>query len=249
MKHTPLPLAFTAVVALAWEAMARTRLVNPIVLPAPSAVVSAGIANAPRLLENTAITMLEALLGFALATFGALALAIAFLYSRPVRETLYPYAIVLKSTPIIALAPFIVLWAGNGMLSKVVMAAMVAFFPVLVNAVQGLAALDDEILDLARSVDASRWTVLWRLRAPASLPAVFSGLRVASTLAVVGAVIGEFTGAKRGVGHLITVSSYYLDTPLMFAAITCTALAGLAFFGLVALAERRVVFWRKPAWA
>ncbi len=242
------PIALSCLLLAAWEAEVRLGRVNALILPAPSQVLVAASQNVGVLGRAISITMLEAVLGFAVATVSAMMLAVVFVRSRSVKAALYPYAIVLKATPIIAVAPLVVLWAGNGLLSKVVLAALVAFFPVLVTAVQGLAAVDEEVLDLMRSVDASWWTVLWRIRVPGSLPYVFSGLRVGSTLSVVGAVIGEFTGATEGAGHLITVSSYYLDTPLMFAAVGCTAFGGLALFGAIALAETRVVFWKKQSW-
>jgi len=248
VKHHVIPLCLGGVILLAWESVVRLGVVSPVVLPSPTDVFLVGVDRASTLAQATAITVLEAVLGFCIATVVAFLLAVAFVHSRSVKSALYPYAIALKATPIVALAPLIVLWAGNDLLSKVIMAALVAFFPILVNAVQGLSALDNEVVDLAKSVDASRWEVLWRLRIPGSLPYLFPGLRVGSTLAVVGAVIGEFTGATRGAGHLITVSSYYLDTPLMFAAIACTAIAGLLFFGTVSAAERYFVFWRKPSW-
>ena len=248
MRRILLPVGVTCLLLIVWEAVVRFAGINPVILPAPSRVVAAAIANGAELVRATGVTLLESVLGFILATIGAIVAAIGFVHSRTLKDTFYPYAVALKATPIIAIAPLLVLWAGNGLLSKVIMAALVAFFPVLVSAVQGLTMLDAEVVDLVRSVDATRWTVLWRLRVPASLPYLFPGLRVASTLAVVGAVIGEFTGATMGAGHLITVSSYYLETPLMFAAIASTALVGLGFFGAVALVERRVVFWRQPSW-
>lgn len=150
----------------------------------------------------------------------------------------------LKSTPLIAIAPLLVLWFGNGVLSKIVMSALVAFFPVLVNSVNGLANIDAEALDLMKSLSASKLQILIKIRVPASLPFVFASLKIASSLAVVGAVIGEFTGATQGIGHLIVTSSYYLETALMFAGVGMISLGGILFFGLVAYLERRLVFWR-----
>jgi NitT/TauT family transport system permease protein len=140
----------------------------------------------------------------------------------------------------------LVIWFGNGLLSKIVMAATVAFFPVLVNAVKGLMAIDAEAADLMKSFSASKVQVLMKIRLPASLGYIFAALKIASALAVVGAVIGEFTGATRGIGNIIKTSSYYFDAPLMFAAIGTLALGGILFFALVALLERRVVFWQPP---
>jgi NitT/TauT family transport system permease protein len=232
---------------LVWESADRVFDFNRIVLPSPLEIAAAFAGNAMEILRQTGITMLEALLGFALGSLVAYGLAIGFVHSRMIQEALYPYAIALKSTPLIAIAPLLVLWFGNGILSKVVMSALVAFFPVLVNAVSGLATVDPEALDLMRSLSATRRQVLLKIRIPNSLGYVFAALKTASSLAVVGAVIGEFTGSTQGVGHLINTSSYYLEIPLMFAAILSISVAGILFFGLIAWLERRVVFWNVRA--
>jgi NitT/TauT family transport system permease protein len=190
--------------------------------------------------------MEESVLGFLLGSIGAYVVAVFFVYSRIIKEAVYPYAVALKSTPLIAIAPLLVLWFGNGLLSKVVMSALVAFFPVLVNSANGLTEVDPEALDLMRSLSASGWQVLTKIRIPNSLSYLMAGLKIASSLAVVGAVIGEFTGATEGIGHLINTSSYYLETPLMFAGVVMISLGGVVFFGLMAYLERKIVFWQEP---
>jgi NitT/TauT family transport system permease protein len=191
--------------------------------------------------------MEESVLGFLLGSFGAYLVAIFFVYSRTFQQAVYPYAVALKSTPLIAIATLLVLWFGNGLFSKIVMSALVAFFPVLVNSAKGLTAVDPEALDLMKSLSASRWQVLTKIRVPNSLSYLMAGLKIASSLAVVGAVIGEFTGATEGIGHLINTSSYYLETPLMFAGVFMISLGGILFFGLMAFLERKIVFWQEPA--
>jgi NitT/TauT family transport system permease protein len=190
--------------------------------------------------------MEESVLGFLLGSGGAYLVAILFVFSRTFQQAVYPYAVALKATPLIAIAPLLVLWFGNGLLSKIVMSALVAFFPVLVNSAIGLTAVDPEVLDLMRSLSASRWQVLTKIRIPNSLSYFMAGLKIASSLAVVGAVIGEFTGATEGIGHLINTSSYYLETPLMFAGVAMISLGGVLFFGLMAYLERKIVFWQVP---
>ena len=219
---------------------------NKVVLPSPSEIVAALLENYALLLQETGITMLEAILGFLLGSVSAYLLAITFIHSRLIKEAVYPYAIALKSTPLIAIAPLLVLWFGNGILSKVVMSALVAFFPVLVNSVSGLTAMEAEVFDLMKSLSASQWQILTKIRIPYSLGYLFASLKIASSLAVVGAVIGEFTGSTQGIGHLINTSSYYLETPLMFAGIAMISLAGILFFGVVAYLERKIVFWQEP---
>jgi NitT/TauT family transport system permease protein len=220
---------------------------NRIILPSPGEIAVAFRQNYAALFKETGVTLIEAISGFLLGGITAYLLAVAFVHSRLAQEAIYPYAVALKSTPLIAIAPLLVLWFGNGLLSKVVMSALVAFFPILVNAVSGLSAVDPEALDLMKSLSASRWQVLTKIRIPNSLPYLFAALKISSSMAVVGAVIGEFTGSTEGVGHLITTSSYYLETPLMFAAIVMISIAGILFFWLMAYLERKVVFWKEPA--
>jgi len=230
-----------------WEFADRVFEFNRIIMPSPAEIAGAFAKDYPKLFAETGVTMVESVCGFILGSVVAYVLGVIFVHFRILQQALYPYAVALKSTPLIAIAPVLVLWFGNGLLSKIVMSALVAFFPVLVNAVSGLTAVDAEALDLMKSLSASRWQILLKIRIPNSLGYLFAGLKIASSLAVVGAVIGEFTGSIRGVGHLINTSSYYLETPLMFAAIVMIALAGIGFFGLIAILERVIVFWQKTS--
>lgn len=228
-----------------WELAVRLFDINPLIFPSPIEVWQAFRQDSTELFMETAITMTEAVLGFLIGSISAYILAIMFVHAKLIQDALYPYAIALKSTPLIAIAPLLVLWFGNGMLSKVVMSALVAFFPVLVNAVNGLRSVDAELLDLMKSLSATRRQVLMKIRIPNSLGYLFASLKIASSLAVVGAVIGEFTGATEGIGHYIVTSSYYLETARMFAGIIMISLGGILFFGFVAWLERRVVFWQE----
>lgn len=241
----PATIALIVVVGL-WSGAVAVFNINPVILPAPTAVVASFVQNWSSLLINTGITMAEATLGFALGSISAYAVAIAFVRWRVVRDGFYPYAIALKSTPLIAIAPLLTMWFGDGFLAKVVMAALVAYFPVLVGAVQGLTSIDAELLDLMRSYSASWWQVLTKVRIPKSLSHVFASLKTASSLAVVGALIGEFTGATKGIGSVINMASYYLQTATVFAAIIAISLAGIAFFGIVGLAQRKILTWEPP---
>jgi NitT/TauT family transport system permease protein len=237
------PVLLLIIVLLLWQLADKLFHFNPIVLPSPLEIGQAFIANYASILKETGITMLEAVLGFLLGGTVAYVLAVIFIHFRPIQEAIYPYAVALKSTPLIALAPLLVLWFGNGISSKIVMSALVAFFPVLVNAITGLTAVDREALDLMKSLSASRWQTLLKIRIPNSLEYLFASLKIASSMAVVGAVIGEFTGSTKGIGHLINTSSYYLETPLMFAAIISISIGGILFFGLMGILQRQIVFW------
>jgi NitT/TauT family transport system permease protein len=244
IKPVLIPVITLIVLLLAWELADALFHFKKIILPAPHEIAYAFMIKWQVLFKNTGITMLESIFGFLLGSMVAFLLAISFIYSKTTRFAVYPYAVALKSTPLIAIAPLLVIWFGNGIQSKIVMSGLVAFFPVLVNAVDGLTSVDPEAIDLMKSLSASRWQIFWKIRFPHSLPYLFSSLKIASSLAVVGAVIGEFTGATEGIGHLINTSSYYLDTDVMFAGIIMISLCGVAFFGLVAYMERKVVFWK-----
>ena len=237
------PLISLALLLAVWEATARLFRFSAVVLPTPLLVLESIQHNFGRLVQETGITMLESVLGFVIGAGGAFILGILFVHSQPVKRSIYPYAIALKSTPLIAIAPLLTLWFGNGIFSKVVMSAIVAFFPVLVNAAAGLSSGDPLQLDLMATLSARWWQILTKVRIPNSLPYVFASLKVASSMAVVGAVIGEFTGSASGIGHLLTTSSYYLDTSLVFAGVLFITAAGLAFFGIIAYLEKHVVFW------
>lgn len=244
IKPVLIPVITLVALLAAWELADALFNFKKIIFPAPHEIAYAFAARWQDLFKNTGITMLESVLGFLLGSVTAFLLAISFIYSKTTRFAVYPYAVALKSTPLIAIAPVLVIWFGNGIWSKIVMSGLVAFFPVLVNAVDGLTSIDPEALDLMKSLSASRWQIFWKIRFPHSLPYLFSSLKIASSLAVVGAVIGEFTGATEGIGHLINTSSYYLDTDVMFAGIIMISLCGIAFFGIVAYLEKRLIFWR-----
>jgi len=243
MKRATPAVTVFLVVVVGWQALHGLLGINSLLLPSPSAIVKACMAHLPQLLQETGITMAEAILGFALGSAGAFVTAIVFIMAPLMERAAYPYAIALKATPLIVIAPLLVAWFGNGLVSKVAMSAVIAFFPVLVSAISGMSRINSGMLDLMTSLSASRWQVLKRIRIPSSLPLVFAGLRTSSSLAVVGAVIAEFTGATQGIGHLINTSSYYLQTDLMFAAIAMISLSGIAFFYTVAAVEKRIVFW------
>ncbi|MBS4052865.1 MAG: ABC transporter permease [Methylomonas sp.] len=230
-----------------WELADLIFSFDKVILPSPIEIIGAFFQNFSKLIAETGVTMIEAVFGFVLGSASAYLLAIVFVHSPAIQKAVYPYAVALKSTPLVAIAPLLVVWFGNGMLSKVVMSALVAFFPVLVNSVSGLANIDQELLDLMKSLSASQWQILIKIRIPNSLGYLFASLKTATSMSVVGAVIGEYTGATEGIGHLINTSSYYLDTPLMFAAIVCISVSGILFFNLMGILEKKLVFWKNPS--
>jgi NitT/TauT family transport system permease protein len=236
------PLAFAAAAVLAWAAAVRAFGVPAYLVPSPTALPHALPAD---LGTHVRVTATEVLLGFALANIVAFLAAILFVQSRILERGLYPMAIALKTTPLIAIAPLLVLWFGAGLLSKVVAAALISFFPMLVNSVRGLKAADADARELFAALRANRWHRFRRLELPASLPYVFAALKISSSLAVVGAIVGEFVGAREGLGFIILQSSYNFQTAQLFATIIVAAFLGFAIFAAISVIESLVCTWER----
>ena len=222
---------------VAWEAACRMLGVKEYLVPAPTKVLATLVHHGGSLAVDTLVTASEALGGFILANILSIGVAIIFAASPMAMRSLYPYMIALKSVPIIAIAPLLVIWFGYGFQGKIIMSAIIAFFPLVVNATLGLTSVDADALTLMRSLSASRWDIMFKLRFPNAIPYILSALKISSSLAIVGAIVAELTGAKRGLGFTILMASYNIDTPLLFCAIILAAGVGIAFFGLVCLIE------------
>lgn len=213
------------------------------VLPTPSAIGEVMWAKGPELVRHVNWTMIEAVGGFMLGSTVAFGLAVGFVHVRLLERTTYPWAIIIETIPIIAIAPLLTIWFGFGVAPKVIIAAIVCFFPMLVNATRGLRAISPQALELMRILSASRWQIFTRLRLPSALPYLFAGLKVASTLSVIGAIVGEFTGADRGIGYIVVSAGYRMDTRLLFAGIAFSSAAGVLFFVIISLIERALLYW------
>lgn len=243
MKRILPAVLFIVLVVAGWQVVVQLFTVPAYLLPPPSAVARRLVALGSQLWIHTGYTAMEAALGFALGSvFGGL-LAVAFVHSRSLELGVYPYAIALKTVPIVAIAPLLVVWCGNGILPKVIVSAIISFFPVVVNTTKGLRSVDTEAFDLFDSMSASRGQVFWKLRVPSALPYLFAALKISCTLAVIGAIVGEFSGADKGLGFFILISSYRLETVDMFVGILVSSLLGILFFYGVALVEHLVVPW------
>lgn len=236
------PAAFIIGVFALWELAVRLLKVPAYLLPPPSAIFAAINKN---LFIDLAVTMTEAITGFVIASLCAFVGALLFVRSPILERGLFPIAITLKTTPLVAIAPLLVLWMGTGLWSKVTAAALICFFPVLVNTVKGLKAADAEYYELFRSLKASRAQEFLKLRIPYCMPYLFSAFKISSSLAIVGAIVGEFVGATRGLGYLIMISSSHLDTDILFTAIFAAAAAGILLFHLIGLLEQRLIFWHR----
>ena len=234
------PVIFGLLGLAGWQAIVMVANIPEYLLPAPTAI----FANVDRTLAvQLAVTFVEALIGFLIAGVLAFGCAIMFVRFNTLEEGLFPIAIAIKTTPIVAVAPLLVIWLGTGWWSKIVAVILICFFPVLVNAVKGLKAADAEYRELFQTLGATRLQEFRKLRIPYCLPYLFSALKISSSLAIVGAIVGEFVGATQGLGYLIMVSSAHLETATLFAAIVAAALAGIAMFYVIGWTEERVIFW------
>lgn len=214
-----------------------------VVLPSPAQVLNAALRERNALVTHGIITLKESVYGFALAFLLGVPIAVAVSQSRLLNLTFSPLLVAMQSVPKVALAPIVLVWAGTGIESKLVIALLVAFFPIVVDTVAGMRATPREFLELAQSLRASRWQILTKVQFPSAVPFVIAGSKVAVTLAVIGAVIGEFVGSSEGLGNLLLVANSQLDTPLAFAALFALAILGIALYGAVALLEYGLDLW------
>lgn len=241
--YIPALLIFLALLVLLQFALPALG-VPPYLLPTPTRVLARLIEPDSGLLAHLAATALAGIGGLAVGAVCGVALAALFVAFRPVERALYPWVLVSQTLPVAALAPLLTIWLGNGLAPRLALAALFAFFPVLVNTAQGLRQVHREQLDLLRVWGATPTQVFRLLRIPACLPAFFSGLRIAATLAVVGALVGEMAGSSRGLGYVISVATYHLQTDRVFAAVTLAAALSLGLYVAILAVERRIVFWQ-----
>lgn len=237
-------LAAVAAVAV-WEAWVRLRDVPEYLVPAPSAVAATLTADPSRYLDAGWTSLTEALGGLAVGAGAAFLLAVIMAHSRPIERALYPLALLVKVTPIIAVAPLFIIWFGFGVWPKLLVAALITFFPMLVNAVTGLRSVDPAAHDFLRTLHASRWQVFWRLRLPGSLPYVFAALRISVPLSLIGAVVAEWVSGDGGVGQVILIANGDLDTPALFAAIVVLAISAVGLTVMLTFVERRLLSWHE----
>lgn len=239
------PLGTAVAVVAAWWLAVRLLRVPPFILPAPPDVAVAMAEHRAYLLRHTGQTIGHALGGFGIAAGGGVVVAMVLAASGRLREAVFPLLVALQAVPKVAIAPLLVVWLGFGPSSKVALVGLLCFFPVVVNTSAGLAATPSELTELARSLTASRGRTLVKLRLPSALPYLFTGLKVAVSLALIGAVVAELTTPNAGLGTIILRSGQAADTALGFAAVTLLAGIGIAlYYGLV-LAERRLLPWAR----
>ena len=241
------PAATVAGAVVVWELASRVLRIPKFVMPAPSEIATEAWEWRYRFIGHSWVTLYETLGGFALSIAVGVPLAVLIVYSPTMRRALYPLIVLLQAVPKIAVAPVLLLVIGYGEVPKMIVAFLVAFFPIVVDTATGLAATPPELLELSRSYRASAFKTFVKVRFPMALPFFFSGLKVAITLAVIGAVVGEFIGSDKGLGYVILSATSYWKTELAFASMILLSLIAIMLFGAVCLVERLVCPWLAPA--
>ena len=237
------PIAGILVFLVIWQLGVVVSKAPAYLLPTPIEIARTFIDEFPRLLRHGWVTTYEMLLGYLLAVAIAVPLAIAITSSQRFDQFVMPTMLFFQVVPKVAIAPLFLVWFGVGALPKVLVAFLISFFPIVIDSAVGLRSMSSEMLDLARSMGASRTQIFTRFRLPTSLPYLFSGLKVAATLAIAGAVVGEFVGADKGLGYLLLVTNSNMETSLMFATLVALTFIGLVFFYLVECLEAVLIPW------
>lgn len=243
MSHYVYPtLTFMGLIAL-WQAGVSFFQIRPLFLPSPFLVGQEFFRHAGTLLQHTLVTFNETLLGFALGVLVGVPIAIGIAYSPFLQNTIYPLIVGAQSIPKVAVAPLLLIWIGHGLGSKILVAFSIAFFPVVVSTATGLNAVEPEMMDLIRSLSATRMQVFRMVRLPTAMPYIFAGFKVSVTLSVIGALVGEFVGSDEGLGYMIVLASSELNTPLSVACMVLLSLMGIGLFLVVSLLERVLFPW------
>lgn len=237
------PVVLVLALLAAWWALTEAALVAPYILPSPGDTWHTAQENAAYLAQNTWVTTWETVLGFLIAALVGEFVAVMMIYSASLEKTVYPLILFAQVVPKIAIAPLFVVWLGFGPSPKILVAVLMAFFPIVISGLAGLRSVDPEILELTSTMGASRFKTFMKIRFPASLPQLMSGLKVAATLAVTGAVVGEFVGANEGLGYVILQANGNVDTAMLFAALIIMSALGIALFAIIEIAEKLLIPW------
>lgn len=240
-----LPVVVFMVVIGLWEGIVLLFRVPQYLLPPPYEILQTMVTMRGSLSWNFLITSISSVGGLLLGGGLGIVTGILFAYSRPIEISLYPYAVALKTLPIIALAPLLTLWFGNGIPARVIIAALISFFPCIVNTTRGLRSVDEEWLDLMDCLGAKKWQVFKDVRLKFALPYIFAALKVSATLSVLGAIVGEFVAPKDGLGSIILIALYQIETDTMYAGIIASGILGIMLFALVSAIESKVLFWHR----
>lgn len=236
-----LPVLGAASLLVAWQYVLPFLGVPTYIVPTPTAIFGTFQKNFALLMDNLMPTLIEALAGFVIGNLAAVLVAVLFVHSRILQAAYFPIVLFFNTIPILALSPIIILIFGLGMTPKIVIAAVICFFPTLVNMIRGLDSASDNEHELFRVLSATRWEIFWDLRLPRALPMLFSSLRIASATAVIGAIVGEWIGSDKGLGALIIQASFNYQSDRLYAAIVLSSCLSIAVFCIVVMVERRVI--------
>ncbi|WP_395446648.1 ABC transporter permease (plasmid) [Aminobacter sp. UC22_36] len=237
-----------AVVLLgAWQVLVPWSGLSEFVLPTPLAIAKRIVNELPLLASHAYVTLFEVVAGFAMGVLVGMPLALAIFYSRAFERAIYPILVALQTVPKVALAPLLVLYLGYGWAPKITLAFLISFFPIVISTVVGLQSLDKNLVNLVRSMGASEWQTFFKIRLPAALPNIFGGFKVAVSLAVIGAVIGEYVAAERGLGYLQLQANSLFDTTLNFATVVTISGLGVMLYFIIDTIEARVTYKRDAA--
>jgi ABC-type nitrate/sulfonate/bicarbonate transport system permease component len=235
-------LVFAIVIAF-WQLATQSGWVNQLVLPTPIGTIAAFAKDGPELASNALVTSIEAVTGMVLGNVIGLALAVVFVHSQLSRRTILPLAMAAKAVPIVAVAPALIIWLGNGMAPKILVTIFLVFFPMLVNAMRGLRSADSDMGELLHSLSATRWQTLWMVRLPAAMPYVFSALKLSACACFVSAIVSEWVAADQGLGYLIVFAGSQFRTEEVWAAVLVGTLLSMVMVGLVVVLERVTTPW------
>lgn len=238
-----LPVAAFLTLLVLWEVGVRIFDVKPFIAPAPSAIFAVLVNKFPMLMQNLMPTAIEAILGFAIGNVTAILIATAFAYKQSIEEAFFPIAVMINTIPVVAKAPILVLLLGNGMEPKIAIAALICFFPTLVNMTRGLRDVNPQQLELMHVLSASPREVFVKVRFKNAMPYLFSALKIAASTAVIGAIVGEWIGSTVGIGALIIQATYNFDSPLLYATIVVGSVFSATFFGIISWLERYFLTW------
>ncbi|MBH5386305.1 ABC transporter permease [Bradyrhizobium diversitatis] len=240
-------LLVAAMLIAAWQILVPLSGLSAFVLPTPLAIATRMINDAPLLVAHLYVTLFEVIVGFGMGVLVGVPLALSIFYSRPFERAIYPILVGLQTVPKVSLAPILVLYLGYGWAPKIVLAFLISFFPIVISTVVGLQSLDTNLVNLVRSMGANEWQTFFKLRLPAALPNIFGGFKVAISLAVIGAVIGEYVAAERGLGYLQLQANSLFDTTLNFATVVTISLLGVILYYIIDVVEARVSYKRDDA--
>ncbi len=244
-RNYVLPALILLVMLVIWEVYVHIKEIPAFILPPPSKIVVTLYLEYDQLLKHSWVTLQEMLLGFALAVSIGVPLAVLMFEFPILEKAFYPYVIGSQTVPVFAIAPLLVVWFGFGIASKVIMAAIIVFFAIVLTTLDGLKSTDPDTVNLFKILRASRWQILWKVRMPTALPFIFSGAKIGISISTIGAVIGEWVGASAGLGYLMLYANSTLEVSLVFAAIFCLTFLGLGLFAFMSLLEYFAMPWRK----